>query len=210
MFKSDTSILLKKWHEGDSGSLDTLLEQHLPWIREQVRRHMTSLLKSKGETLDYAQDVVIQFLRFAPRFRMASKNQFRVLLLRIVKTALLNKYDWFTARRRAISRERLLPSDTILCLDPPRGQVKTPSVSVESHENEAWVRLGMEFLNDEDREILVLRKWDDLPFAEIGKRLELSADAVRMRHNRAVRRLGELIWGLRNNTLEEILEKAPP
>jgi DNA-directed RNA polymerase specialized sigma24 family protein len=67
----------------------------------------------------------------------------------------------------------------------------------------------MEFLGAEDRELLVLRKWDNLSFTEIGKRLGVSPDAARMRHNRAVQRLGDNIWALSTGNLESIVTESP-
>lgn len=208
MDKDKTALVLKQWHDGDQEALGALLEEHVPWVHSQIRRQMTPLLRSKGETVDYVQDAMIQFLRFAPRFQVANTSHFRAILLKIARNALHNRYDWFTARRREIAREHPLPSDTILSLDPPQQSVKSPSTSAEEHEREAWVRFGMEFLDPEDREMLILRKWDNLSFAEIGEKLDLSPDAARMRHNRAVRRLGDRIWALRSGKVENLIEKS--
>lgn len=209
MCKTETSICLQQWHSGDGEALNTLIERHLPWIRAQVRRRMTSLLQKKGETLDYVQDAMLQFLRFGPRFTIANENYFRALLLRIVENSLLNKYDWFTARRRDLARERPLPSDTVLSLDPPRETVKTPSKSAQRHEQEAWIRLGMELICPEYREVLVLREWDKLSFKEIGERLGITPNAARLKHYRAVRQLGKKIVALRDGELSRILEESP-
>jgi len=209
MEEKETALLLQQWHEGSQDALGVLLECHMPWVRAQVRRHMTPLLRSKGETDDFVQDAVFQFLRFAPRFNLANEAHFRAILLTIARNALHGQYKWFMARRREIVRENPLPSDTRLSLDPPQDRVTTPSKSAEEHEREAWVRFGMEFLYGEDRELLILRKWDNLSFAEIGKRLGVSTDAARMRHNRAVRRLGEKIWALRNGKLESVVDENP-
>ncbi len=208
MEKDQTALFLKQWHDGDQDALGVLLEQNAPWVQSQVRRHMTPLLRSKGETVDYVQDAMMQFLRFAPRFKVANRAHLRGILLKIAQNALHNHYDWFTARRREIARENPLPSDTILCLDPPQQPVKTPSVAAEEHEREAWVRFGMEFLDPEDREVLVLRKWENLSFAAIGEKLGITDDAARMRHNRAVRRLGDKIWALRSGDVDSVLEKS--
>jgi len=209
MDKGQTALFLERWHDGDQDALNALLEEHVPWVHSQVRRHMTPLLRSKGETVDYVQDAMFQFLRFAPRFKVANTAHFRGILLKIAQNALHNRYDWFTARRREIAREKPLPSDTILSLDPPQQAVKSPSKSAEEHEREAWVRLGMEFLDPEEREVLVLRKWENLSFAAIGEELGIAADAARMRHNRAVRRLGDKIWALRGGNVESVLEEPP-
>jgi RNA polymerase sigma factor (sigma-70 family) len=66
----------------------------------------------------------------------------------------------------------------------------------------------MELLDPDDREILVRRKWENLSFSEIGERLGISSEAARKRHDRAVGRLGEMIWALRFGKLEEVLEDS--
>lgn len=202
---TETTILLKQWHDGKREGLDAMLERHLSWLQVEVRRRLTPQLRKKAETVDYIQDAVVQFLTYAPSFTISVEAEFRALLLKVVESTLLNKYDWYTARRRQMSRERPLPSDTVLSLDCPQGVVKTPSKSAERHEREAWVRFAMEFLDPGDREIIVFRQWDTMSFAEIGGRLGITQDAARMRHNRAMDRLTDKVWNLRSGKLSEAL-----
>lgn len=203
---SKTSLFLKQWHSGDQQGLHELLQRHLPWIYANVHHRMGPVLKKKGETSDYVQDVLIQFMRDSPRFVLSNEASFRALLLKIVECTLRDKHDWYTARRRAVAKERPLPSDTILDLDAEYPRVRTPSKSAAFHEQEAWIRLGMEFLDPEDREILVLRQWDDRPFAEIGKRFGLKANAAWKKHDRAVCRLGEVVSALRSGEMNRITD----
>jgi RNA polymerase sigma factor (sigma-70 family) len=203
---SKTSLFLKQWHGGDQKSLYELVQRHLPWIHANVRHRMGPVLKKKGETSDYVQDVLIQFMRDSPRFVLSNEVSFRALLLKIVDCTLRDKHDWYTARRRAVARERPLPSDTILDLDAGRRTVRTPSKSAAFHEQEAWIRLGMELLDPEDREVLVLRQWDELSFSEIGKQFGLKANAAWKKHDRAVCRLGEVVSALRSGDVNRIAE----
>jgi RNA polymerase sigma factor (sigma-70 family) len=149
---------------------------------------------------------MIQFLQYGPRFTLSDDARFRALMLKIVENTLRNQHDRFTARRREIARERPLPPDTVLPLDPPEGEVNTPSQSVERRENEAWIRMGMEFLDPKDRELIVLRQWDKLTFVEIGERLGITETAARLRHRRTVSRLGEKVWALRSGKLDRLVE----
>lgn len=201
-----TRQLLEQWHGGDSGSLELLLERHLPWIQEYVSMRLGSMLRRKAETVDYVQDAVVEFLRYGPRVVLNDEDHFRALLGRIVENSLRNKYDWFTAQRRAIARENPLPSDTILSLDPPQRGVGTPSESVQRHEREAWIRLGLELLEPDDKEIVILRQFEKLSHAEIGEKVGISAEAARKRHNRAVDRLSEKVWDLRSGKIQRVLQ----
>ena len=205
--KTETAHFLKQWHEGDSDGLNALLERHLPWIREHVHQRIGPLLRKMGDTCDYVQDAMVQFLQYGPRFTVLSDEQFRSLVLQIVENALRNQHDRFVALRRKIALERPIPSDTVISLDPVRAPKKTPSMSAERHEREAWIRLGMEFLDPVDREIILLRKWDGLTFPKIGKCLGISKDAARMKHNRAVLKLSEKVGALRRGMLPCIQEE---
>jgi RNA polymerase sigma factor (sigma-70 family) len=165
----------------------------------------------KGDSGDYVQDAILQFLRFGPRIMIKSENHFRAFLLKIVENTLNDKYDWYTARRRNIAQERPLPSETVIMLDPPKGSGHTPSQSAERHEREAWVRLGMELMDPEDRELLILRRWDKLSFSKLGEKLGIREDAARMRYNRAVLKLGDVVLALRRGELDRFIdpESAP-
>lgn len=202
---SETSINLEKWFHGNREGLDALVQRNLQWIHDRVRMRLGHLLRSKGDTCDYVQDAIVQFLQYAPKFLMSDENQFRALLAKIVENALRKKHDWFTARRRAISRERPLPGDTVLCLDPALDKVRTPSQSAGRHEDEAWLRMGMEFLDPDDREVLVLRNWDNLSHKEIGRRLEISEEAARKRNKRAMLRLSKVVLSLRKRKIDSLL-----
>jgi RNA polymerase sigma factor (sigma-70 family) len=137
---------------------------------------------------------------------ISNDAHFRAFLLRIVENILKDKHGWYTARRRNIARERPLPSETVLSLDPPKKSIGTPSRSAERHEREAWVRLGLELLDPEDRELVVLRKWDKLSFAKLGQHLGVTSDAARMRYNRTVMKLGEVILALRRGDLSQFVD----
>ncbi len=195
------SIALDQWNRGDPEGLRSLMEEHLPWLQNHIRKRLGAFFKKKAQTCDYVQDAVLQFLQYAPRIHLSDEGHFRALLVHIAENSLRDKNEWYNAKRRAMAQEKPLPSDTVLSLDPPKGGCKTPSQSVERHEREAWVRLGLEFMDHDDREIIVLRQWDGLSFAELGERIGISKDATRMKYNRAVRRLGEKVWALRRGKL---------
>lgn len=204
MEESVTSISLRQWHRGDQKALDVLIENNLSWIRGRVQKRMGAMLRAKGETCDYVQDAVVQFLQYGPRFTISNDGRFRGLLLKIVENVLCKKYHWFTARRRQIARERPLPSDTVLNLDFPRQANVSPSQEAQRNEEEAWVRLGIELVDPEDREILILKQWDGLSFDEIAEQLGISASAAQSRHYRAVKRLSKKISNLRRGDLEDL------
>ncbi|MFG0317500.1 MAG: RNA polymerase sigma factor [Planctomycetota bacterium JB042] len=193
----DTRELLARWHAGDEEALATLVERHRDWIESRVRRRLGAALRAKDETQDVVQDAVLELLRYAPRFAARHGGTFRRLVARIVENVLRDRSDWFTARRRAMSRERPLAADSVLWIDPPVGAPARPDDRAAADEAAARMRLALELLGEEDRRVVVLRDWDGLEFARIGERTGARADAVRMRYHRALLKLAELVDRLR-------------
>ena len=195
--ETHTTRCLESWYSGQEEGLKALLEEHLPWIRRHVKKRLGPLLRRKGETEDFVQDAVVQFLRYGPKIRIMDGNRFRALLTKIVENTLRDQYDRFTAYRRNLAKERPLPEDTRLLLDPPRKGVESPSHAACENEREAWIRLGMELLEPNDREMLIFRQWNKMTFPEIAKHLGISEKAAWMRHNRALVELGKKVGDLR-------------
>jgi len=204
--QTQTSYNLRRWHNGDRKGLDNLLRHHLPWIRNHVRKRLGTFLRQKAETGDIVQDAVIEFLRYGPPIVLSDEKQFRALLGRIVENVIRDKYDWFTAKRRLVAKERPLPKDTVLSLGSPGHAANTPSQAAHRNEREAWVRLGLELLNPSERDVVVLREWDGLTFPKIGEGLGISENAARMRFNRSLGRLSETVAALRRGELDEVPE----
>ncbi|MEW6745262.1 MAG: sigma-70 family RNA polymerase sigma factor [Planctomycetota bacterium] len=142
---------------------------------------------------------------FKRSFTVSDDETFRALLARVVENTIKDRRDWFRARRRTISKECRLPSDTVLDLNRGAGRQQTPSEAAHRNEQEAWVRLAIELIDPKDREIIVLREWDGLEFAAVGERLGMSAEAARKRFGRALSRLGESVCALRRGDSRQAL-----
>ena len=200
-----TFQLLERWHEGDGKALNEILQRDLPWIRERVHHRLGDKLRAKEETQDFVQDAMVEVLRYGPRFLMSNRQHFRALMARIIENVLRGRHDWFQAERRRMDREAPLPSDTMLVLDPANASVTRPSQAVERNEHQAWVRMSLELLDPDDREIILMRQWREMSFGEIAEQLSISEDASRMRFNRALPRLVKKIKQLKGGELAAIL-----
>lgn len=198
--------LLARYHNGDTDALNELLEQHLPYVRENVSRSLGDRLRRKTDSGDIVQEAVREFLVYAPKFVIDNERAFRAILLKISMNVLRDQHDYFTAKRRDMARESPIPSTTILNLNMRRDVGDTPSQIVAREETRARVRLSLEFVDPAERDLIALRHWDGLEFAEIGKRLGISTDAARMRHRRAMARLAQAGNALKHGRLEELLD----
>ncbi|MEZ5967134.1 MAG: sigma-70 family RNA polymerase sigma factor [Planctomycetota bacterium] len=198
--QGNTIALLRRWHGGDREALDELVRRNIDWISRRVQQSLGPELRARFETQDLVQDVMLEVLECGPRFDVDSEQLFRALLARIVTNDICDRHRWVHRQRRARARERARLSDTVLKLDPPVDSVTRPSQVLHRDERRAWVRLALDFLEPEDREVLRLRIWESHSYPEIGEMLGLTADAVRMRTKRALARLAV--------TFEKLLDRS--
>jgi len=202
---SETSRLLRNWHDGDAESLDQLVRKHLPWLRRYARRNLGPMLSLKAESGDLVQEALLEFLKYSPPFLVESVPHFRALLARIVRNKLCDHHDWYTAHRRNAALERPISSDSVLELERAKSGTSTPSKQAMRKEEEAWIRLGLEVIAPEDRDIIVFRDFEDLSFGEISARLSIGVDAARKRYARALQRLATAVENLTRGDLARVL-----
>lgn len=200
-----TPELLARFHDGDADALNTLLEQHLPYVRRRVSETLGDALRRKSDSGDIVQEAVREFLSYAPRFVIASENALRGILIRIAHNVIRDQHDYFTAKRRDMAREKPIPTSTVLDLSGIRSS-ETPSAVAVREEARARVRLAIELLDPADRDLITMRDWDQLEYSEIASRLDLTVDAARMRYKRALLRLSQTGVALKAGRLDDLLD----
>ncbi|MFH1999770.1 MAG: RNA polymerase sigma factor [Planctomycetota bacterium] len=189
----------------DDENLNDILRRHLPWLQSVASKKLGCFRRSKGDTGDIVQEAIVQFLKYGPRVQLSNDEQLRALLYRIVENTIKDQHAWFTAQRRAIAKERPLPPDTMLNLDPPAGRQETPSQIVQQHEDEAWARLGLELLDADERKVIILHYWRDLSFHKIAEKLGISKSGAYQRYLHAMCNLVEKIQALQSGRIDEAL-----
>jgi len=199
---AQTLTLLQRWHGGDRQALETLLARDLPWLAAEVRRRMGPELLQRADVDDVVQQAAIAVLQSGPRFLVADRDHYRALMLRIVENTIRKQIRLGRQQKRAAAREEPLPSGSVVALD---GAATRPSAAADRNERRAWVQLALELLQDGDREIILLRQWEGLPFATVGEQLGIAEDAARMRFERALARLARTVQQLRSGQLQSVL-----
>jgi DNA-directed RNA polymerase specialized sigma24 family protein len=67
------------------------------------------------------------------------------------------------------------------------------------------VRLALELLDPDDRDVIVWREYDGLSFADIATRLGLGEAHARVRFQRALPKLGKKLQQLQQGRLDQAL-----
>jgi RNA polymerase sigma-70 factor, ECF subfamily len=108
---------------------------------------------------------------------------------------LVDRHRFHLAACRDARRGASLPTDSCLELDAGATLVR-PSEAAAQNEERGWIRIALELLGAEDRQVILLRDWQELGFAAIGARLGLTEAAARMRYVRALPRLARTVQQL--------------
>jgi RNA polymerase sigma-70 factor, ECF subfamily len=206
---SETFRLLERWHGGDRGGLEQLLERDRAFVLDYVKNRVGDLLLQKAEPDDYVQEAMVQALEYTPPFLISDRDQFRGLIARITENILCDHVVAHNRAKRDVRRERPVPSDSnLLDLDPPRHEVTRPSAAAQRDEDQAWIRLGLELLPRDDRRLVKLREWEGLSFAEIGEHLGITEAAAQMRFQRVLPKLAKQVMRLRSGGLRDVMRQS--
>jgi len=157
---------------GESQCIDHLFLRH----RQRVYAFFRRRVWDRARAEDLTQETFVAILRAARRYRAVAS--FRAYLFGIA-FGLLRSY-----RTKAVLRS-LSPFSRV------KEEGREPAVSEEI----LWLRQGLARLDETDREILTLREYEQLQYAEIASLLKLPINTVRSRLFRAREALREQLAG---------------
>jgi RNA polymerase sigma-70 factor (ECF subfamily) len=173
--------------------LGALFEAHWPRLVEIIRHRMDSSL---GVRLDAEEIVNAAFLDARRRwtaYRADRKVSEFVWLYRIANDRLIEEWRTATRQRRDIRHNAPWPErpsvDLGLRLVAPN---TSPTQAAVRGEEAELMRQSLALLREPDREVIMLRGYDDLSFREIGELLEVEENTATVRYVRALKRLKEM------------------
>jgi RNA polymerase sigma-70 factor (ECF subfamily) len=202
---AETCGLLAQIELGDRKALEQLLLRHRPGLKSFVEFHLDPRLRARMDPSDVVQETQLEMVKRMDDFLEKRPMPFRLWLRRKAYERLLNhRRDHVTRARRSVSREVPFPDrSSIILARPLLGKSSSPSRRLESRETKERLAQAVAKLADTDREILLMRHAEDLPFEEIACLLEITATAARKRFGRALIRLQKIL------TDEGLLESRP-
>ena len=190
-YNQKTQQLVTLAKDGDESALDQLCRVYSERVRWMVRLRMNKELRSKLESMDLAQDVLIHALRGLGDFTYKNEGDFIRWLSKIAQNALRDNLDKLHADKRNVRKE--LPLDGYRSTansrfvgSPGPIDITTPSMIMSRREELAKLEKAIDMVKPEYREVIVLTKIEGLSYREIGDRLSKSDDAVRMLLSRAM------------------------
>jgi RNA polymerase sigma-70 factor (ECF subfamily) len=195
-----TLLLLERVRQGDSEAVNGLLDRHRAAIRRLIDQRMDKLVQRRVDASDIVQDVLVEANRRLGDYLQNPTMPFRLWLRHMARDRLIDAHRRHrVASTRSVDREvPLVTAD-----DGDRsgvdmaGQIAdrelTPAAAATWHELERRFASAVEELDEQDRQIVLLRHFEHLSTAEAADVLGLTKPAAGMRYLRAMRRLRILL-----------------
>ena len=193
----ETLGLLERARTGDRTALDQLFAKYQPYLRHVVELRLGKKLRRRVGVSDVIQAAQLDALERIDDFLEDDPMPFRWWLRRAAHERLNRVYrENIKAKKRDMRREIPLPDRSSLFIAAQiQAAGSSPSQRATRSELAQQVREALAQLDDGDREILMMRAFEDLPYDEIAYILQIQPAAARKRHGRALLRLDELLRG---------------
>lgn len=168
--------------------LASVVQSMRTYLSVVVRRELSADIQAKISESDVLQDTFLEAWRDAGRFRGSDSATLSTWLRRILRNNVRDARRRYGRQKRCVSRE--LPLDSVMTSASAAAHLTagdpTPSQCLQKAEQLQRLSRALALLPADYRQVLGLRHWDGLSFADIGRRMDRSEDAARKLWGRAL------------------------
>jgi len=197
---SETQELLAGAEKGEPAAVNQLLDRHREALRHMIRARMDQKLARRVDASDVVQDVLLEASQRLADYVRDPKLPFGLWLRQMAQDRIIDLHRRHrVARRRSLDREQqqarapLGDKSSLELAAQLRDPELTPAAATMRKELHQRFVEAIDRLEDEDREILLMRHFEQLTNGQAADLLGLSQPAAGMRHLRALRRLREIL-----------------
>jgi RNA polymerase sigma-70 factor (ECF subfamily) len=196
----DTRQLLDQARDGDRAAVERLLETHRAALRRMVDLRMDPALAGRLDASDIVQDVMLEASRRLADYLAKPVMPFHLWLRHLAKDHIIDAHRRHRkAQRRSLDREQpIVPAawadrSSIELAAQFLDRQATPASAALRHELARRLAQAVATLDDDDRDIILMRHYEQLSNQEVSAMLGLTEAAASMRYLRAVRKLKGLL-----------------
>lgn len=198
--KTVTQNLLANARLGDRAAVNRLLERHRNSLRKLIQLRLDRKIAQRVDASDVVQDVLLEANTRLQDYLADPRLPFHLWLRQLAKDRMIDMYRRHRgAQRRSLDREQSMTAPQFSdqsgldLMGQLADQELTPAAASIRKELEARFVLALDQLEEEDREIVMMRHFEQLGNSEVAEVLGLSAAAAGMRHLRALRKLRAIL-----------------
>ena len=198
-----TAELLNNVRGGQAVAVEELMDRHRNSLRRMIQLRLDQRLMQRMDVSDVIQDVLIEANRRLSDYLKNPVIPFHLWIRQIAKDRIIDAHRRHrVSAKRSIDREQPQPGkgpfdqSTIELANQFRDQALTPAAAATQRELASQIESAVQMLRDNDREIILMRHYEQLDNQEIAQSLGLTEPAASMRYLRALKRLREIIEGM--------------
>ncbi len=198
-----TVELLNNVRDGQAVAVEELMDRHRNSLRRMIQLRLDQRLMQRMDVSDVIQDVLIEANRRLADYLNNPVIPFHLWIRQIAKDRIIDAHRRHrVSAKRSIDREQPQPGkgpfdqSTIELANQFRDQALTPAAAATQRELASQIESAVQMLRDNDREIILMRHYEQLNNQEIAQSLGLTEPAASMRYLRALKRLREIIEGM--------------
>jgi RNA polymerase sigma-70 factor (ECF subfamily) len=165
----------------DRVALEGLYARYTPRLLSYIRLKIGRRLRERMESRDILQATLLKSFQHLDEFRGTDGRALMAWLARIAEREIVDRADFHGRQKRDAASEAPLDDQPDVA-----ARMRSALSQLIVSERAAQLEAAMESLNDAHREIILLRKFEELSFPEIAARLGKSDDACRMSFARAM------------------------
>ncbi|MBN8625476.1 MAG: sigma-70 family RNA polymerase sigma factor [Planctomycetes bacterium] len=190
--------LLASYEAGDSDALDKLFAKQRGRLVKFAAGRMTQQVRRRADASDLVQEAMHDATRRIRDYLRRRPMPFDVWLRKLVyERVIMSHRRHCLATSRSTEREAMLSEESSLLLaERLLADDSTPSARLKRGEKVAAVREALSRLNERDREILICRGLEEMPYDEIAALLDCELATARQWYGRALRKLYEQLSDL--------------
>ena len=197
---AETQELLAQAKIGDGHAVEALLARHRDAVRRMIDLRLDPAIVQRVDASDVVQDVLLEVSRRLQDYLAKPAMPFHLWLRHIAKDHLINAHrKHHQAQKRGVGREQPLvrpgwaQQSSLDLAGQLVDQELTPASAAIRQELERQLHGALAQLDDDDREMILMRHYEQLPNQEVAAALGLTEAAASMRYLRALRRLRDLM-----------------
>lgn len=196
----ETQELLRQAKAGDAAAINHLMDRHRDSLWQMIHLRMDRAIAGRVDASDVVQDVLWEASRRLEDYIKEPAMPFHLWLRQLAKDRMVDMHRRHRgAQRRSVDRENPLQA-------PPGpeasgfdwgGQLAdgelTPAAANIRRELEQRFLAALEQLEDDDRDIILMRHYEHLGNGEVASALNITPAAAGMRHLRALKKLRTIL-----------------
>ncbi len=193
----ETQSLLDRAKDGDRAAFEALFRRHRAKLLRAVALRMDRRVAARVDASDVIQDTYLEAFKRLPKYLQKPPMPLYLWLCWIAREKVLALHRrHLGAEKRAVTHEvPLLPADSSATFVSAviAGHEPSPSQALAEAELAERLRLALGQLDDDERDLILWRHFEQLSARDMAQLLGISEAAASKRYIRAVERLRTIL-----------------